>query len=109
MASKEMIETITQSLAREQYGRISSIAQETGQNQFGDIITWSNFTCPYCELAELQPVYRQRTYIKGGSIVGYACQSETCRARGVLIEIDPVQSLLDKMIEQRGIQNEAKS
>ncbi len=108
MGLKEKIETIAHSLAKEQYGRISSIEEGIEQGQFPGSISWSNFTCPICELADLQPVYHKRFVLKSGSIVGYACQTEDCKARGMLIPLRLVQSLLDEMTEQEEAQNETK-
>ena len=107
--AEDTMNVIAHSIAKEQFDRISTLAEKITKGTTTGEIPFSNYTCPICGVMDLQPLRRKWLFFEYGKpIAGYACQTKHCPAKGVVIPPKLVQAALDTMTDEVSAEGEGK-
>ena len=106
MNANDLINCLAHSIAQEQFDRLVGVAEEmTAKAGIGEpmksYMSFSNYTCPICGVMDLQPLQRKWLFFKYGKpVAGYACQTEHCPAKGIIVPTDLVEAIRQGMVHK---------
>ena len=106
MNESELINRLAHSIAQEQFDKLVGVAEEmTAKARIGEhvrsFMPFSNYICPICGVMDLQPLRRKWLFFKyGKNVEGYACQTEHCPAKGIIVSVGRVEAIRHSMVHE---------
>ena len=99
----EIKDAMARIIAEELSARARYIAEQaTQQKEFEIEGALNNFTCPICKNYSIQELRKRKWFHRGiGECYGFACQTEYCPVRGLIIPLELVNTYYEELQEEK--------